>query len=451
MDITKKVADFIVNTSYEKIPNEGINNAKLAVLDCLGVTLAGSTNEASRIVGGLIKEYMSHPIATVIGQGFRTSIPDAAFVNGIAAHVLDYDDGASLSVPLHPSAPVLPAVISLGEAGKKSGKKIVEAYIVGYEIETRLAEAVTVGHYENGWHTTGTLGSLGATSAACKILNLSLEETRTALGIATSMVGGLRENFGTMTKPLHAGNAAKNGVLAAMLAKRGFTASLNILDGKFGFFKLYGTNDVRIKNECIENLGNPFRIISPGLSVKPYPSCRGTHSSIDAMINLVKENSISPEEVETIECRISPLSDGILVYSNPQTGNEGKFSLEFCTAVAFLEKKVNWDHFTDEKVKDPNIRKIMKKIKRYRFSEGEMSHHLSSITKIILKNGSIYSRTVNQPKGSPNNPVSKEDSIEKFMECTKGNLHEKKIGLLLDMIGDLENLRDISELTKLLI
>lgn len=302
MEITRKLVDFIVDANRRRIPEEAINKAKLAVLDWIGVTLAGSSNSAARLLAGLIKENVSQPLATVVGQGFKTSIFSAAFINGTAGHALDYDDTASLSIPFHPSVPILPAVLALGEARQESGKKIIEAYLLGYEIEAKLAEALTGDHFEEGWHATATVGTLGATAAVCNILELNPEQTRTALGIATSMTGGVRENFGTMTKPLQVGNAARNGTLAGLLAQRGFTASLEIFDGKFGFFKLYSPVGSRIRTEYLENLGKPFSIVSPGLSIKPYPSCRATHSSIDATLNVAKQNSIAADDVEAIEC-----------------------------------------------------------------------------------------------------------------------------------------------------
>ena len=451
MEITRKVVDFIVDANRQRIPEEAIYKAKLAVLDWIGVTLAGSSTSATRILGGLIKENVSHPVATVVGQGFKTSISSAAFVNGTAGHALDYDDTASLSIPFHPSVPILPAVLALGEARQESGKKIIEAYLLGYEIEAKLAEALTGGHFEEGWHATATVGTLGATAAVCKILNLSPEQTRTALGIATSMTGGVRENFGTMTKSLQVGNAARNGTLAGLLAQRGFTASLEIFEGKFGFFKLYGPAGFRIRTAYLENLGKPFSIVSPGLSIKPYPSCRGTHSSIDATLNVAKQNSIAADDVETIECGISPIVDQTLVYSNPKTGNQAKFSLEYCVAVAFFKRKVNLEHFADEKVRDPGIQRFIKRIKRYHLSKGEMPHHLSAKIKIILKNGLTYSSTIDFPKGSPNNPMSKENLIEKFTDCARICLPANKIVLILNMIENIESLRNISELMELLV
>jgi len=452
MDITGRVANFIVSLGYDEMPDEVISKAKLAMLDCTGVTLAGSTDQASKITGGLVKLFLGQPMATVIGQGFRASIPDAAFVNGTTAHVLDYDDGATLSIPLHPSAPVLPAVMSLGESRKESGKRMIESYVTGYEVEAKLAEAMTTGHYEKGWHTTGTLGTLGAAAAACKILSLGVEETRTALGIAASMVGGLRENFGTMTKPLHAGNAARNGTVAALLAERGYTASRKILDGESGFLGVYGPNGFRIRHEYIETLGRPFSIISPGLSLKPYPSCRATHSSIDGIIRLLKQNPLSPGEVETIECGISPLSDSVLIYSDPHTGNEGKFSLEYCVTRAFWEKEVNLGDFTDEKVTDPDTQKFMKKVKRYPLSEEERPHHhRSAKIKIIAKNGSSYFCSIDEPKGSPTDPMSDEEVRRKFMDCSRMHLPKKEANSVLEMIEKLEFVKDVSELMRLLI
>ena len=224
MRATSTVAEFVAKSRWEDCPAEAVDAARRAILDCLGVMLAGSVEPAARIVTEIARSEGGAPLATVVGTSLRTGAVWASLANGTAAHALDFDD-TNFAMMGHPSAPVLSAALAAGELALADGRSLVHAFLLGFEVETTLAEVMNPPHYEKGFHATGTLGAMGAAAAAARLLGLDASQTRTALAVAASQASGLKENFGTMTKPFHAGHAARSGVLSALLAREGFTAS----------------------------------------------------------------------------------------------------------------------------------------------------------------------------------------------------------------------------------
>jgi len=350
MGVTEQVARFIVESSIDRVPPEAIKTAKDAMLDCFGVTLAGAATSDGRIMTAFVREVGGNPVATVIGGGFRTSAPWAALANGTMGHAEDFDD-SGYAILGHPTVPLLPAMLALGEQHKASGKDIIEAYIVGFETESKLGRAmIPSGHYQRGWHATGTLGTMGAAAASAKLLGLDVQQTRMALGIAASQVSGIRQNFGTMTKPFHAGHAARSGVVAAMLAKGGFTAHASVIEEQLGFCNVFkGDNPYDLDN-ITTGLGETLEILTSGIAFKLYPSCHETHASINTALELRQKHSIQPKDIESIDCTVSELIATVAFYTEPATGLEGKFSVEYCTARALHSGKVGLEDFTDEKV-----------------------------------------------------------------------------------------------------
>jgi len=449
MKITETIAEFVNKTSLKEIPDKAIDIAKISILDCIGVTIAGSTHSTGKIITSFIKELGAEPKASVVCGGFRTSAPQAAFANGVMAHALDYDDDND-TILGHPSVVLLPAALALGEEYEASGENVLEAYILGLETEAKIGSIINMEHYNQGWHATGTLGTLGAAAACAKIMGLNIEQIRMAIGIAASSSCGLRQNFGTMTKPFHAGNAARSGVIAAMLAKRGFTADREILETPFGFFNLFcGKGKYRLNN--INRLGNPFEIISPGVTIKQYPCCAGIHSSIDAILYLIDQYDINAEMVDSVECLVHPLVPEVLIHSRPKTGLEGKFSMEFCMAIALLDKRVELKQFTDEKVLHPKTQDLLKRVRMYANPDmqGEDYYEPVSVVKIKLKDGEEHSHQVDVPEGSPKRPLTREKVINKYENCCELVFPESKIKQSIDILENLEKLRVINELLDL--
>ncbi len=451
MDTTEKIASFIVETGYDQIPKEAVNAAKRTILDCLGCTLAGSSEPAARIVTQHVKEMGGNPEAGVIAAGFGTTAPQAALANATMAHALDYDDVA-VSWIGHPTAVVLAVVLALGERGKLSGREALEGYILGLEVEAKLGACVGFGHYGWGWHATATLGTMAAAAAAAKMLSLDVHRTRMALGIAASLAGGTRQNFGTMTKPLHAGSAASNGVVAALLAERGFTADEAIIESPMGFCKLFSGGAECDVTRAAHSLGDPFDIVSPGVSLKPYPCCRLTHRCIDAILHLIKEYDLSADEVEKVECRTSESIPQALIHSRPKTGLEAKFSMQYCMAIALLDDQVALGQFTDDRVMDARAQELLRRVEYVHTGDvtgAEMLTTPEAVT-IKLRDGRKLNHEVLVAKGHPQNPMADEEMVAKYRDCASSVLSAEDIGKLLNMVSHLEDGEDIAEIMELL-
>jgi len=451
MEETKKIAEFIVKTDLSQIPPEAHEVGKRAVLDLLGVALAGSRDTIGTIMTGLLKDMGGVPQASVWGKKFKTSPAHAAWANGTFGHALDYDD-INRNMRGHPTVPVLPAALAVGEAAKSSGKEVLEAFLIGFEVEAKLGLGLNPYLFEAGWHPTAILGVMGSAAASAKLLKLSAEKTCMALGIAASLASGVRQNFGTMTKPLHAGQASKNGVIAAQLASRGYTSDAGIVEGKLGYANAFAGG----KADCgkiVAGLGHPFSIVSPGVGLKQYPSCARTHPGIDAMLELVLQNDIRPQQVSAVECAGSYTTPTMLIHSRPKSALEGKFSIQFCLALALLERQVALLHFKDEKVLEPAIQELIKKVTfsvRPDLTTIENSGNPSTSVKVLLKDGREFSKTVDEAKGTPDNPLSKEEIRAKYRGCVKGVQSKADTEKTIEVVETLETLKKITVLTDLL-
>lgn len=447
MGATEKMARFITDCSYGSIPAEVVDAAKTAILDCTGVTVAGAADEAGKIITGFVKELGGSPTATVIGGNFRTGSPDAALANGTMAHALDYDD-VTMSMSGHPSVPLVPSIFALGEELAATGEDILEAYIVGFEVEAKLGRAVNPNHYIKGWHATSTLGVFGAAAAAAKLLGLDTHQTRMALGIAASQASGVRLNFGTMTKPFHAGNAAKGGVVAAKLAKAGFTAASDILEKPLGFCHVFTDGSEYDAEKAVEGLGEPFEVLSPGVGLKPYPSCRCTHAALDAMLHLVAENDLSPDRVNKIEVGVNEMTPQVLIHNKPGTALEGKFSMQFCMAIALQDGRAGVAQFDDSKVQSDSTQGLIDKVEMFvdsEFKGPEMGRLPANVT-VHLKGGESVTKQVKEPKGDPNNPLSEGEVTGKFRECAGQVLSPDKVDRSLNILMELEDLGNVGDL-----
>jgi 2-methylcitrate dehydratase PrpD len=448
--ITVKVADFIGDTNFDSIPQEVIGKAKRLILDGVGVSLAGSTEDVSRIITQYVRDMGGEPEAGVIGGGFRTCAVNASLANGTIGHALDYDDYA-LDWIGHPTAPVLPVILALGEAWRIPGRKALEAYILGVEVEAKLGCVLDPKQYVIGWHSTATIGTIGATAAAAKALRLTPDNTRRALGIAASMVSGLRQNFGTMTKPFQVGKAAQNGLVAALLAKRGISADESILEAPLGLGKVLGAEVLEMESVA-DNLGKPFNIASPGICIKLYPCCSETHRCIDAILFLLKEHRFSAQEISLVECTTSDMVPQILIHSRPRNSLEAKFSIEYCMAIALLEGEVGLKQFADDKVLAQECQELMPKV-RYLHPpgwEGATALSRPQTVAIKLRDRREYSCEVSWARGSPQNPLTDSQIEDKFRHCASSVLSSTDAERCLDLILNLEQLEDMGELVDLL-
>jgi 2-methylcitrate dehydratase PrpD len=457
--LTAYVADFVATTTYADLPREIIALGKKSILDGLGLALAGSVAKS----GDLLRRHLGglgcgDGQATLIGTALRLPARFAAFANGTAIHADDYDD-TQLAVAkdrvygllTHPTAPVLPAILAVAEQGGRSGKDLLRAYHVGVEVECKIAEAIHPRHYQHGFHSTATCGTFGAAAGLASLAGLSPAVTGVALGIAGSLSAGVRENFGTMMKPVHAGRAAESGVLAAEFAALGVTATPHILEAPRGFFRAAGGG---YDEGAIQGrLGNPWTFANPGVSIKPHPSGSLTHPGMTLMLSLIRQHDIRPDQVASVKVGTNQNMPNALIHHRPTTELQAKFSMEFCMAILLLTRKGGLNEFTDEIVNRPDVQAMIRKIDFGVHPEAEAAGYdkMTTILEIALTDGRVIRDRADFGKGSPANPMSYEEVADKFRECAAFSRWPKqKAEAVVAMARELEALRNVRELTALL-
>ena len=458
--LTAYVADFIVHTRAGDIPADVLHLGKRSILDAIGLALAGNAAESGRIV----REYLgglgcsAKKGCTVIGSGMKVPPRFAAFANGIAMHADDFDD-TQLAVAqdrvygllTHPTAPALPPVLALGERDNRSGRDVLTAYQIAVEVETKIAEAINPRHYDHGFHSTGTIGTIGAAAGAARMLGLTVERTRRALGLAASQAAGLRENFGTMTKPFHPGRSAESGIVAAEFAKRGWTAADSVLEANRGFFKAAGGG---YDHAAIDGkLGNPWTFAAPGVSIKPHPSGSLTHPGMGLMRSLVLMHDIQPERVVKVKVGTNRHMPNALIHHRPRTELQAKFSMEFCMAILLIERKAGLAEFTDRVVNRRDVQALIERIEFGVHPEAEAAGYekMTTFIEIELADGRSIGGRADFGKGSPANPMSDEELAHKFRDCAAwGKLPKASAEKVVELVFNLEKLSSIRKLTGLL-
>lgn len=443
------VGDFILDSSYADLPHQAVHGAKRALVDCIGVMLAGSREDLVDIACSIFSSFESPNGAPVFGRGFKTEPSAAAMINGISAHALDYDD-SSETMYGHPSASVLPACLAITATRSISGREFLLAYSVGIEVGSKLMLSFT-NHYDWGWHSSSTLGSLGAAAACAKLLSLDRSATRRALGIAASLASGCKQNFGTMTKPLHLGNAARNGVLATLLAERGFTSDEDdALAGPQGFCKVFSGDGNYNLQSTLDALGKPWELADPGIRIKLYPCCTSNHRSVEGAILLAKEFDIIPEDIDRVECGVPWRELEILIRPDPQTGVEATFSIQYCVARALISRDLVLLHFDIDQVLEPRVRSLMKKVSMHVHPEGRkevLTRELAE-TRVIMNDGRVLVKKVYEQEGHPTRPLTDEQVYLKFRQCASRVLNEDELGAVFDICWRLESSADMSQVIK---
>jgi 2-methylcitrate dehydratase PrpD len=381
----------------------------------------------------------------------------AAFANGVAIHVDDFDDTQLAAAKdrvygllVHPSVCVLPAALATAEVEGKSGKDLLLAYQIGVEVECKIAEAISPRHYEDGFHSTGTIGVFGAAAACARLKGLAAVPTARAFAIAASQSAGLRENFGTMTKPFQAGHATESGVVATDFAALGWTAAEQILEAERGFFHAYGGtyNPAFI----VDRLGRPWTFQNPGVSIKPFPSGSLTHPGMTEMLRLIRANSIKAADVERVDVGTSRNMPNALIHHRPTTGLQAKFSMEFCMAILLVDGQADQTKYTDAVVNRADIKGMVERIHFAADPEAEKEGYdkMTTILKITLKDGRVISGRADFGKGSPADPMSYDDVAEKFRGCAAfAEWPSSKANQVVDMVRKLESVSDVRALTAL--
>jgi len=450
--ITSEVVGFLL--SKNPTPLDVRRKAVEHITDGIGLILAGSRTNCVKILVEWVLGKRSLGSSTLLGFNLKTDASDAALVNGTAGHADDYDDTQLSTSPdriygllTHPTSPVLAAALAVGEDVQCTGKEFLEAFIAGFEVECKIAEAISPEHYRRGFHSTGTIGAFGAWAASSKLLNLDEKQARFALGITASMSAGIRANFGTMTKPLHAGRAAANGVIASMLGRKDFTADINVLDDRWGFMEILGggVDPERI----LGKLGNPYALIQPGASIKMYPCGSLAQPSMDALLDIVQSQGIRPEDVREIRLRAGPNILEPLRYSEPSDDLQAKFSLNFGLASILLRRRAGLREYTPEFLFSEEMQRTMKKVKPIHDHNiaGMGTDKMRSIVEVELTDGRIFTKHADTARGTPEEPLKEADLYQKFSECASYALDESKIDPLFKGIQAIEQIRSLRDLT----
>jgi 2-methylcitrate dehydratase PrpD len=445
--LSGRLAAFIVSLKYGSLPPEVVFKAKHCLMDTLGAALAGSKTPEALVAKRLAHKLSQKKEAVLLTAGGRVGVLEAAMANGIMSHALELDDGNRYAQG-HPGVAVIPAVLALAEKERLSGRDLIPAIVAGYEVFGRVGAGANPSHFNRGFHTTGTCGTFAAAAAAGRLLKLSDSKMVSALGIAGSQAAGLFAFMadGTMTKTLHAGKAAQNGILSAFLAREGFTGPAYILEDKRGFYKAFA--DTFHPEKVVEGLGEKYEIMNT--YVKFHASCRHSHPAVDAILDISSRTPLSPQEIEKVYVHTYTIAAKLIDGKRVTTPISGKMSLPYSAAVAILYGKVGLDEFKPKVMNDPPVKALMERINVYADPELDkmVPDHRGARAEIILKDGRKLTSEILDAKGEPENPGSGNDIYDKFRLLAATVFKREKVDALLEKIDRLEKLGDLSQLTQ---
>jgi 2-methylcitrate dehydratase PrpD len=453
--ITDQVVAFIASTTLDAMPDTVVTQGIRCLVDGFGVILAGMATPGSQILRSYVSALAGTGDASVLGPGrLKAPIELAALVNGAYGHAMDFDDTQLSTTPdrtfgllTHPTIPALTSALAVAERHAASGGQFLEAFLIGFEVECKIAEAINPDHYNRGFHSTGTIGTFAAAAASAKLLRMEPKAIAHAVAIAASLSAGIRVNFGTMTKPLHAGRAAQNGVMAAVLASKGFTGGDNGLDGPWGFFQVAGggADAGRIAGA----LGRPYSIVSPGVSVKPYPCGSLSHPTMDAMLKLIAGHDIKPDDIKGVTVRAGSNILEPLRYKTAKTELEAKFCLPFLITSLVLRRRAGIREFTDEFVSSEPVQRMMPLV-HTQFDpaiEAKGFDKMRSVVEVHLKDGrSFVEPSDDKYRGGPERPFTTAELHDKFADCAASTLPAGGIRRALDLIEGVGRLRNVGDL-----
>jgi 2-methylcitrate dehydratase PrpD len=446
--VTDTFARFVTDTDDSAISDKALANAKLHILDTLGAALAAVSTPVAAIGLNYCRTVGETPASSVWGTHLKLAVPMAAFANGLLAHAMDYDDWDAHIHAGHPTSMILAAALSLGENINGSGRDLLKAYVFGVEVLTQMAAASPDLH-KRGFHSTPVWGSIGAVMAAASVLKLSPEQIKAALGIAASGAGGIQRQQGSMVKPFHAGNAARNGVEAALLAEKRFTADAAIIEAPRGFCDTFfgpGTCDYE---KMIEGIGKPFFLESPGLGLKLHPCSAPQFLAADAALHLKREHKLRFADVAKIEVSIPPLRYQRHYHSEVKTGLRGKFAINYVVALACLDGKLENETFTDSKANDPQVQDALSRVQVI-VDETIPEPGPYCPVSVELKDGTRFTHTAKVAKGHPENPMSEEEVLEKFRSNARNVISPDSSQALIAAVQNLETLENVKTLINLL-
>jgi 2-methylcitrate dehydratase PrpD len=446
-EVTAAMAEMVVSLDAQHLPDETVDLITRAFVDSLGCGLAGTVQPEGTIMRGWVVSQGGAPDSTLIGGG-GTRVPAAwaALANGTTMHALDYDDFA-LKRMMHPSVVLAPAVLALAERDGATGMEVVLAYAAGYEAAARVSRRINPEHYARGWHSTSTIGGLGAAAASARMLGLDAAGVATTVAIAASSAAGLRDNFGTMVKPLHAGNAAFHGVVAAELAVRGFSASGSILDGDRSYPEVYRNDDSAVITADDFAL-DALELVESGISFKRYTCCGAIHAALDAALELASEHRLTPDRIARVRCAVHPRAPEILIHHVATTPEQGRFCVEYSLAVALTDGHAGVPQYTEERIADPAVQDLSSRIEVYAdpaLAEGEGSATALSNSAVSIEttDGATYKHRV-----QPHRPMSWDELERKFRSSAAIALDPDGVDGAFDLARRLSELDDAGQLTR---
>lgn len=448
-DLTGEIVRTALEIDLENLPPGAVTAVQLATLDCLACTVAGAQTDGTRLVAEWVAESGGPGDSTVIGTGIRSSPPLAALANATAAHALDFDDVSFWMI--HPSTTLVPGLVALGEQLHLSGRALLEAYLAGFEVEARLCKVLNPEHYDRGWHSTGTIGVLGAAMAAARAYGLSEEQARAALGIAASSAGGLRKNFGSMVKPLHAGQATFHGLQAARLAALGFESDTNVMEGPSGYLAVLSVPEAIPALYEAFSPGAPAEIVESGIGLKRFACCGAIHPAQDAVLEILDADRFEIADVVRVECRVNKMTPRIVIHHVTQSGLEGKFSVEYSVAVCLLDGKAGLAQYTDQRAKDPQLYDLMQRVEVVVDPSLPFNHaFFPSVVTVELRDGRVLRSRVDVPRGFPQTPLTSAEVTEKARGCCEGILGTGQFDALIETATTLAECPDVAVLADAL-
>lgn len=435
---TQRLAQYVTTARFDDLPDRVRHEAKRSFLNWLGAALGAARHPAMEAAARALAVVSGPPQATVLGRNTRTDILHAAFLNGLGSHIFDFDD-THLRTVIHPSGPIAPTVLALAEHRGIAGAELLLAFVLGIEVSCRAGNAVYPSHYDVGWHITGTTGSIGSAAAAARLLGLDAQRTSWAMGLGATQPVGLREMFGTMTKPFHPGRAAENGLLAALLAGQGFNSSEQALEAKRGWANVLASD--RNLDELTMNLGQTYEILSN--SYKPFACGIVIHPVIDACVRLRNRHGLKADDVEAIDARVHPLVLELTGKTEPMRGLEGKFSVYHSAAVALIDGQAAEEQYSDARVRDPAVVALRHKVTA---TVDPSTCEDQAVVRIRLAGGRVVEERIEHAIGSVHQPMSDADLEAKFRALAGNVLDRESIDHTIALVWDLERLPDVRPL-----
>jgi 2-methylcitrate dehydratase PrpD len=439
IDLTRKIARFIVNTETADIPQVAIEHAKVALMDWTAVSIAGKDDPLVAKLVNYADLLGGKEQATVIGYGIKKNVSEVALINGAASHALDFDDTLEIIFG-HPTVTLYPALLALAEWKGMTGRDLLSAYLIGLKTSAVIGRCGCIGHYIHGWHSTSTIGHFASAAGCSKLLRLDEQQAVYALGIAGTQASGLKSAFGTMCKPFHAGKASQAGLMSALLAGDGFTSADNILEGTFGFLDVLNW---KLDDNAAEALNGTWEVSD--LAQKYHASCHFTHSPIEGTLAIVEEEGLNIDDIKSIKLYVSALASGAAGKTDPQTGLAGKFSISYCVANALLRGNTGIQAFTDEKVNDPQVKEFMKKIF---LVKNENFKLLEAAIELEIRNGKIYKKDNDVMKDIPNLEKKREKITAKFFDLSSLYLCKEEAQNLVETINSIDQIDNVQKFTK---